>query len=138
MKKRDAATLPLPGTTTTSASIDRLIVRHCGNAHPHICDYFVRKLGFSDLCRLRQNSGSKSKAAHIRDLVGDFVYALRNLRRIRRAQEIVTMGPMACNIAFLLRLRLLPHCRRAYCFGLFIHSPRWLCRLRPAFTALAS
>ena len=108
MKRTTEETLLVRTSTTTSPSVDRLIVRHCANAHPLMCDYFVRKHRFSDLCRLTQHPGAKSKAAHIRDLIGDFGYALRNLRRIRGAQEIVTMGPMACTIAFLLKLGLLP------------------------------
>jgi glycosyltransferase involved in cell wall biosynthesis len=117
---------------------ERLIVRHCRNAHPHICDYFIKKHGFSDLCRLSQDSGSKSKAAHLRDLIVDLIYVFRNLRRIRQAREIIAIGPLACDIALLLKLGLLPSCRRVYWFGLFIHSPRWLRILRPAFRILDS
>lgn len=116
----------------------RLIVRHCGNAHPHICDYLILKHGFSDICRLPQDSGSKSKAAHLKDLVMDFIYLLRNLGRIRDAQEIIAIGPMAPNVAFLLKLGLFPTCRRLYWFGLFIHQPRWFRVLRPAFRILDS
>jgi glycosyltransferase involved in cell wall biosynthesis len=126
--------LPNSGTRTSK----RLIVRHCGNAHPHICDYFVREHGFSDLCRLPYDSGSKSKAAHFKDLVVDLIYALRNLKRIRAARETIAFGAMAFNIALLLKLGLLPACQRVYWFGLFIHSPRWIRRLRGAFRILDS
>jgi glycosyltransferase involved in cell wall biosynthesis len=126
----------LPNSATQTSR--RLIVRHCLNAHPHICDYFVRKHGFSDLCPLIHDSGSKSKIAHLRDLIFDLIYLCRNLERIRDAREIIAIGVMACNIAFLSKLGLLPSCRRIYWFGLFIHSPRWLRRLRRAFRVLDS
>lgn len=116
----------------------RWIVRHCRNAHPHVCEYFVRKHGFSDLCRLPRDSGSKSKVAHFRDLIVDLIYVLRNLRSIRDAREIIAIGPMAVTIALLLKLGLLPSCRRMYWFGLFIHNPRWLRFLRYPFRILDS
>lgn len=116
----------------------RLIVRHCRNAHPHLCDYYLRTHSFGDLCRLPYDSGIKSKVAHFRDLIIDLIYLLRNLRRIRQAQEIVAIGVMACNVALLSKLGLLPSCRKIYWFGLFIHSPLWLRILRPALRALDS
>jgi glycosyltransferase involved in cell wall biosynthesis len=116
----------------------RWIIRHCGNAHPHICDYFVQKHGFADLCRLPQDPGSKSKLAHFKDLIIDLIYVLKNLRRISSAREIIAIGVMACNIALLLKLGLLPSCRRVFWFGLFIHNPRWLRFLRNAFRILDS
>ena len=123
---------------TESPEWKRLILRHSGNAHPHICDYLVRKHGFSDVCRLPQDTGLKSKAAHLKDLILDFFYLLRNLWRIRDAQEIIAIGPMAPNVAFLLKAGLLPSCRRLYWFGLFIHNPHWFHILRPAFQILDS
>ena len=116
----------------------RVIVRHCGNAHPHLTHYFMRKHGFADLCRLPFDSGLKSKAAHLRDLAGDLLYVVRHLRQIRDAREIIAMGPMAVNIAFLLRLGVLPSCQRMYWFGLFVHDPRWLRILRYPFRILDS
>ena len=116
----------------------RWIVRHCGNAHPHYCDYFIRKHSFSDLCRLPRDPGGKSKAAHFRDLVYDLIYVLRNRRRFREALEIIAIGPMAWATALLLKLGLLPSCRRVYWFGLFIHSPRWLRFLSYGFRILDS
>jgi glycosyltransferase involved in cell wall biosynthesis len=115
-----------------------LIVRHCGNAHPHLCDYFMRKHGSGDLCRLSSDPGLKSKVAHLRDLIGDFFYMMINLKRIRNAREIIAIGPMAVNVAFLLKLGLLPYCRRVYWFGLFVHKPRWLRILRYPFRLLDS
>ena len=117
-------------------SSERIIVRHCGNAHPHICDYLVRKHGFTDMCRLPQDSGSKSKAAHLCDLIFDCIYLLRNLGEILDAREIIAFGLMAPNVAFLLKLGLLPSCQRLHWFGLFIHHPRWFSILRPAFRIL--
>jgi glycosyltransferase involved in cell wall biosynthesis len=117
---------------------NRLIVRHCRNAHPHICDYLIRKHGFSDLCRLPRDTGSKSKTAHFKDLIVDFFYVLRNLGRIRSTREIIAIGTMALNIALLSKLGLLPSCRRIYWFGLFIHSPRWLSFARFIFWTLDS
>jgi glycosyltransferase involved in cell wall biosynthesis len=105
---------------------ERWIVRHCGNAHPHYCDYFAREYGFLDLCRLPVDAGSKSKVAHFKDLILDLFYVLGNLRRIRNARIILAIGVMAVNIALLLRLGLLRSCKRLYWFGLFVHSPRWL------------
>ena len=116
----------------------RYIVRHCGNAHPHLCDYLMRKQGFADLCRLPCDSGLKSKAAHLKDLVGDLLYVVKNFRQIRDAREIIAIGPMAVNIAFLLKLGLLPSCQRMYWFGLFVHNPKWLRILRNPFRALDS
>jgi glycosyltransferase involved in cell wall biosynthesis len=116
----------------------RLIIRHCGNAHPHICKYYVEQHGFMDICRLPRDSGLKPKLAHFQDLVVDLLFALKNLSRLRKAEEILTMGPMACNIGLLLKLGLLPRCRSVYWFGLFVHNPRWLRRLRPAFRILDS
>jgi glycosyltransferase involved in cell wall biosynthesis len=105
---------------------DRVIVRHCLNAHPHMCKYLIQKHGVADLCRLPPESGSKPKIAHIKDIIVDFFYVLMNLRRIRKAREIITIGPPAISIALLLKLGLLPSCRRVYWFGLFIHHPRWI------------
>jgi glycosyltransferase involved in cell wall biosynthesis len=116
----------------------RLIVRHCGNAHPHICRYLVRQHGFSDLCRLERDPGAKSKIAHVRDMLGDFRFALRHWRRLRGARDLVVIGPMAVGIALLLKLGWLPRCRRLYWFGLFVHSPRWMAFLRPGFRLLDS
>jgi glycosyltransferase involved in cell wall biosynthesis len=116
----------------------RLLVRHCGNAHPHMSAYLIKKHGFSDVCRLPQDSAGKSKAAHFKDLAAGFLYVLRNFQPIRNAQEIVAIGVMSPCIALLLKLGLLPRCRRLYWFGLFIHSPRWLKILRPAFRSLNS
>lgn len=116
----------------------RLIVRHCGNAHRHMCRYLVDQHGFEDLCRLPVDPGSKSKLAHLQDLAGDMIYALRNLPRLRGAREIVSTGPMAAAVACLLKLGLLPHCRHVWWLGLFIHSPRWLRLLRPGFRLLDS
>jgi glycosyltransferase involved in cell wall biosynthesis len=104
----------------------RLIVRHCGNAHPRYCAYFKRKHGFLDLCRLPRDQAAKSKVAHLRDIVFDLIYILRNLRHIREAREIIAIGPMTLGIALLLKLNRLPSCRRVYWFGLFIHNPRWI------------
>jgi glycosyltransferase involved in cell wall biosynthesis len=118
--------------------LKRAIVRHCANAHPHICDYLVANHGCDDICRLAQDSGTKSKLAHLRDLLLDFAYALKNLRRIRNAEVIIALGPMAPNIAMLLKLGLLPSCRKVFWFGLFVHDPRWLQLLRPAFRFLDS
>jgi glycosyltransferase involved in cell wall biosynthesis len=126
--------LPNSGTPTSK----RLIVRHCRNAHPHICDYFVREHSFSALCRLPYDSSSKTKVAHLRNLIVDLIYVLRNLRSIRGAREIIAIGVMAWNVALLLKLGLLPSCQRVYWFGLFIHSPRWLRALRGAFRMLDS
>jgi glycosyltransferase involved in cell wall biosynthesis len=116
----------------------RLIIRHCKNAHPHICNYFVRKHGFSDLCMRSRDSGSKTKAAHFGDLIADLIYALRNLNFLRGAKEIVSTGPMAANIALLLKLGALPSVQRVYWFGFFIHNPRWLRFLRFVFRFLDS
>ena len=125
------------GSGTTSYE-ERLILRHCGNAHPHLCDYFVRKHGFSDLCHMPYDSGSKSKLAHLRDLAGDLVFVMKNLKRIRAAREIIAMGPMAVNIATLFKLGVLPTCQRMYWFGLFVHNPKWLRILRYPFLLLDS
>jgi glycosyltransferase involved in cell wall biosynthesis len=120
------------------AESGRLIIRHCGNAHRHMCRYLVERHGFEDLCRLPVDPGSKSRLAHFRDLAGDLLYAVRNLPRLRRAREIVSTGPMAAAVACLLKLGLLPRCRHVWWLGLFIHSPRWLRRLRPVFRLLDS
>jgi glycosyltransferase involved in cell wall biosynthesis len=45
---------------------------------------------------------------------------------------------MAVNITLLLKLGLLPSCRRVYWFGLFIHNPSWLRFLRYPFRILDS
>lgn len=116
----------------------RLIVRHCGNAHPHICRYLVATHGYSDLCRFPRDPGTKSKAAHVRNAVGDLWYAVRNLSRIRGASDVVAIGPAAVGIALLLKVGLLPRCRRVTWFGLFIHDPRWMRRLGPVFRLLDS
>jgi len=116
----------------------RLIVRHCGNAHPHYCDYLKRKHGFSDLCRLTRDPGAKSKAANFIDEISDLIYILRNQRRIRKAREIIVLGPMTLGIALLLKLNRLPYCKRVYWFGLFIHNPRWIRFSRYVFRILDS
>jgi glycosyltransferase involved in cell wall biosynthesis len=126
------------GRDTESQESKRLIVRHCGNAHPHICVYLVQKHGFTDMCRLPEDSGLKSKLSHLRDLIFDAIYLLRNLDQLRDAREIIALGPMAPNVALLLKLGLLPCCLRLYWFGLFIHHPRWFRVLRPAFRILDS
>jgi glycosyltransferase involved in cell wall biosynthesis len=113
-------------------------VRHCGNAHPHICTYLVAHHGCIDICRLAEDSGTKSKLAHLRDLIVDFVFTLTNLHRIRSADEIIAIGPMAPNVALLMKCGLLPSCRRMIWFGLFVHNPRWLRILRSSFRALDS
>lgn len=117
---------------------ERVILRRCGNAHPHFSNYFVRKLGCSDLCRLTYDSGSKSKLAHLRDLAGDLVYVMKNLKQIRAAREIIAMGSMAVNIATLSKLGVLPTCQKIYWFGLFVHNPKWLRILRYPFLLLDS
>jgi len=111
---------------STNQKFKRLIVRHCGNAHPHYCEYFKRIHGFSDLCRLPRDPCGKSKLAHLRDIVFDFIYILKNQKRIREAREIIAIGPMTLGIALLLKLNRLPLCIRVYWFGLFIHDPRWI------------
>lgn len=135
---KDTSKQKLYFASSASQESERWIVRHCRNAHPHICDYFITKHGYSDLCRLTFDSGSKSKLAHIKDLVGDFIYLLRKIKRIRAAREIIAIGPMAVNVTLLLKLGLLPSCRRVYWFGIFIHSPRWLLFARYAFRILDS
>jgi glycosyltransferase involved in cell wall biosynthesis len=45
---------------------------------------------------------------------------------------------MAAAIVLLLKLGCLPACRHVWWLGLFIHNPRWLRRLRPAFRLLDS
>jgi len=116
----------------------RLIVRHCGNAHPHLCEYLKNTHGFKDLCRYERDSGSKSKVAHFKDLIGDLFYALKNIKSIRNAREIITTGPMAANIAFLNKVGLLPSCKKIYWFGFFVHNPRWLRILRSPLKILDS
>ena len=71
-------------------------------------------------------------------MIVDFIYVLRNMGRIRESHEIIAIGPMAWSIALLLKTKLLPSCTRVYWFGLFIHNPRWLRFLRPAFRFLDS
>ncbi len=120
------------------ANLGRLIVRHCGNAHRHMCRYLVEQHGFSDLCRYPRDPGSKSKLAHLMDLLGDFLFAFGHLRRIRAGRHIITTGPMAAAVALLLKLGFLPACRHVWWLGLFIHNPRWLRILRPGFRVLDS
>ena len=138
MKTAHTSSTPVWPQGVRSKESKRLIVRHCGNAHPHMCEYLVKVHGFSDICRRPQDSGLKSKLAHFRDLAVDFFFVLRNLGRIRHAQEIIALGPMAPNLALLLKLRLLPGCRRLFWFGLFVHHPAWLRILRHAFRILDS
>jgi glycosyltransferase involved in cell wall biosynthesis len=126
------------GVGSESTVPERIIVRHCGDAHPHLCRYLVRKFLFLDLCRLPHANGIKSKAAHLRDIILDLFFLLRNVNRLRQAREIIGIGPMALNVALLLKLGLLPSCKRAYWFGLFVHSPRWLRILRLVFRFLDS
>jgi glycosyltransferase involved in cell wall biosynthesis len=98
----------------------------------------MNKHGFGDLYRLPSDSSLKSKVSHLRDIMGDLIYLVRKLRRIRVAQEIIAMGPMAVSVAFLLKLGLLPACKRMYWFGLFVHNPKWLRILRHPFRILDS
>lgn len=113
-------------SSEANTRIKRLIIRHCGNAHPHICKYLINKHNFDDLCRFYRDSGSKSKIKHFKDIFFDLFYIFRNIGYIRSANEIIAIGPMSINIALLSKLRTLPNCRRIYWFGLFIHSPLWL------------
>jgi glycosyltransferase involved in cell wall biosynthesis len=116
----------------------RIIVRHCGNKYPSICDYFIKIHGFCDIYRLHSDTSLKSKIDHFKDLLFDMIYVLKNLKRIREAREIIAFGTMAANIALLLKVGLLPACRNVYWFGLFIHNPRWLRFLRFPFHILNS
>lgn len=113
-----------------------LIIRHCGNAHRHYCRYLVEEHGFRDLCRIPYDPGAKTKVAHFKDLAGDLLFAIRHLRLLRSAQEIVSTGPMAAAVALLLKLGLLPQCHHVWWFGLFIHNPRWMRILRHPFRLL--
>jgi hypothetical protein len=112
--------------SSCSQELKRMIVRHCGNAHPHYCNNLKQKHGFSDLCRLPRDPSGKSKLALLKDTVFDFIYILKDLGCIRKARYIIAIGPMTLGIALLLKLNMLPSCRHVYWFGLFIHNPAWI------------
>jgi len=116
----------------------RLIIRHCGNAHRYYCRHLVERHGFTDLCRYEYDPGDKSKAAHFMDAGGDLLFALQHLRVLQAATHIVAIGPTAAAVSVLHRLGFLRSGVRLWWLGFFVHSPRWLRRLRLAFRILNS
>jgi glycosyltransferase involved in cell wall biosynthesis len=115
---------------------ERLIIRHCGNAHRYYCRHLVERHGFTDLCRHAYDPGDKSKAAHLLDAGGDLLFALKHLRVLRSAKHVIAIGPTAAAVAVLLRMGLLGPSGRLWWLGFFVHSPCWLRRLRLIFRIL--
>jgi glycosyltransferase involved in cell wall biosynthesis len=101
-----------------------LVVLQQGPYYEDVAEYLVNDLGASKIQLPGPKFSIAPKISLILSSASDGLALLRNSSKINLGDDIVVFSHFSTFVKILARLKLINY-RKLYCYGFFIHSPKW-------------
>lgn len=101
-----------------------LVVVQQGRNYENVVDYLVNELNAQKIQLPGLRFSISGKLALILSAVSDGLNLLRSSTKIKRSDDLIVFSHFSAIVKLFSKLGLIRY-RRLYCYGFFIHSPRW-------------